>query len=142
MSALLTGKFGQLSPHTNTDPCQGDDRSPGFCEGFCKLGTYEHLFPKMFLSSASNKSCFFKQLCSVFGLKPKPWSQRDTMTGEGWGTCLKARQNRDVDTEKRVGENGSTSALMRVRGTAVFPAGTQPRTMKIRLMSEWDHLDI
>lgn len=43
---------------------------------------------------------------------------------------------------KRVGENSSTSTLMRAVGMAVFPAGTEPRTMKIREMSEWDHLDI
>lgn len=83
------------------------------------------------------KACFFKQLCNVFGLKPEKltavllqggtlgscvqrvWSQSDTMTGEGWGACLKARQNWDVDTGKRVGENGSTSALMRAGGMSV-----------------------
>lgn len=47
-----------------------------------------------------------------------------------------------MDTGKRVGENGSTSALMRAGGMAVFPVGTEPRMMKIRIMSEWDHLDI
>lgn len=99
-------------------------------------------------------------MCSVFGLKPEKlkavflqggtlgscvqrvWSQSDTMTGEGWGACLKARQNWDVETGKRVGENGSTSALMRAGGMTVFPVGTESRTMMIREMSEWDHLDI
>lgn len=105
------------------------------------------------LSSSSNRSCFFNQLCSVFGLKPETLTAVSLHGGtlgryalqqsqRGTCTCLKARENRDVDTEKRVSETGSTSALMRAGGTAVFPAGTQPRTMKIRLMPEWDYLDI
>lgn len=59
------------------------------------------------------------------------WSQSDAMTGEGWGARLKARQNWDVDAGKRVGENGSTSALMRAGGMSVFPVGTESRTMRI-----------
>lgn len=58
------------------------------------------------------------------------------------GRVPEARQNWDVNAGKRVGENGSTSALMRAGGMTVFPVGTEPRTMKIRAMSEWDHLDI
>lgn len=64
------------------------------------------------------------------------------MTGEGWGACLKARQNWDMDTGKRVGENGSPSALMRAGGMSVFSVGTESRAMMIREMFEWDHLDI
>lgn len=30
MFAPLTSRFGQLSPHTNTEPCRGGERPPGF----------------------------------------------------------------------------------------------------------------
>lgn len=62
------------------------------------------------------------------------WRQRDAIAAEGWG-WMTERQNWGVDTG-RFAENGSTSALMRAGGTAEFPVGTEPRTMKIKVTSE------
>lgn len=64
-----------------------------------------------------------------------PWQVKDGV--HAW------KQDKKTGTwvkKKRVGENSSTSTLMRAGGTAVFPVGTEPRTLKIREMAEWDHL--
>lgn len=116
------------------------------------------IIDKLFFHNASKKSVYFLNSCAVC----LDWANINVLARLDFrqvriSSRVRSHRHHDRWRMKRMPEsktkpgcgyrkgvagNSTTSMLMRARGMAVFPVGTEPRMMKIREMAEWDHLDI